>query len=40
MRKALGRAVRRRRAGRGGMAEVEKAKGELRREIRKARREC
>ena len=39
-RRALGRAVRRRRAGRGGEAEVKVAKKELRREIRRARREC
>ena len=39
-RRALGRAVRRKRAGRGGDAEVRVAKKEMRREIRKARREC
>ena len=39
-RRALGRAVRRRRAGRGGEAEIKVAKKELRREIRRARREC
>ena len=36
----MGRATRRRRAGRRGDAEVKVAKKELRREIRKARREC
>ena len=39
-RRVLGRAVRRRRAGRGGEAEVKRARAELRREVRKSRREC
>ena len=39
-RRTLGRATRKRRAGRGGEAEVKVAKKELRREIRRSRREC